>query len=123
MIALFRALTERLKALFVTDVALDFDAELLARAAERQAELLRRADRYDSEGLSGIAGQLRRQAEAIDLQRPLAGVLPALEHLQATPRDDDPAPPRLRLVVPDASGPPTASHSSPGPTKKRGGKS
>jgi hypothetical protein len=118
MIALFRALTERLKALFVTDVALDFDAELLARAAERQAELLRRADRYDSEGLSGIAGQLRRQAEAIDLQRPLAGVLPALEHLRATPQDDAPAPPLLRLVAPDASGEPTVSRALPGPAKK-----
>jgi hypothetical protein len=122
MIALFHALTERLKALFISDVALDFEAELLARAAERQAELLRRADRYDSEGLSGIAGQLRRQAEAIDLQRPLAGILPALEHLQATPRDDAP-PPRLRLVAPDVSGPATASRASPGPNTKRGGKS
>jgi hypothetical protein len=102
MFALFRALTERLKALFVTDVALDFEAELLARAAERQAELLRRADRYAAEGLQGIAGQLRRRAEEIDINRPLAGVLPALQHLQTTPPDNE-TPPLLRLV-PD--GPP-----------------
>jgi hypothetical protein len=107
MMALFRALTERLKTLFVTDIALDFEAELLTRAAERQAELLRQADRYDGEGLHGIAEQLRRQAEAIDLQRPLAGVLPALAHWQGTPPNEETASPRLRLVPSDASRPRT----------------
>jgi len=81
MFALFRALTERVKALFLTTAALDLEADLLARDAERKAELLRHADRYDAEGLDGIAQQLRRQAENLSLQRPLASVLPAVEHL------------------------------------------
>ncbi len=81
MFALFHALTERLKALFITTAALDFEADLLARDAERRAELLRQADRYDSEEMHGIAEHLRRQADILSLQRPLAGVLPAVEHL------------------------------------------
>jgi hypothetical protein len=89
MFALFRAVSERVKALFITDAALDFEAGLLTRAAERKAELLRQADRYDAEGLHGIAEHLRRQTETLALERPLAGVLPALDHLvgsdKATP--------------------------------------
>jgi hypothetical protein len=80
--ALFRALIERVRALFMTDAALDLEAQLASRQAERQAELLRQADRYEEEGLHGIARQVRRQAEALSLERPLQGVLPAVEHLQ-----------------------------------------
>ena len=40
---LFTAITERLKALFAANVALDFEAQLAARDIERKAELLRRA--------------------------------------------------------------------------------
>jgi len=80
--ALFRALIERVRALFMTDAALDLEAQLASRQAERQAELLRQADRYEEEGLHGIARQVRRQAEVLNLERPLQGVLPAVEHLQ-----------------------------------------
>lgn len=83
MFQLFRALAERVKALFLTHAALDFEAEFLARDAERKAELLRQAARYEEEGLSSVARQLRQQVEMVDLQRPLATVLPAVEHLQA----------------------------------------
>ena len=69
------------QALFVTTVALDFEADLLAHDAARKADLLRQADRYQAEGLHGIAEHLRHQAEALSLQRPLAGVLPAVDHL------------------------------------------
>jgi hypothetical protein len=85
MFSLFRALIERLKALFVTDAAMEFEAELLTRDAERRAELHRQADRYDAEGLHGIADRLRKQAEGLNLDRPLASVLPSLEHWQGTP--------------------------------------
>lgn len=81
MFALFRALSDRLKALFVTTAALDFEADLLVRDAERTAGLLREADRYETEGLVGIGQQLRRQAEQLSLQRPLASVQPAVEYL------------------------------------------
>ena len=87
MFAIFRALSERLKALFVADVAQDFEAQLLGREAERRAELLRRAARYDGEGLHGIAHHLRRQGEQLDVQAPLASVLPAIAHLQADGED------------------------------------
>ena len=43
MFQLFRALTDRTKAMLVTNAALDFDAEFANRNAERKAELLRRA--------------------------------------------------------------------------------
>jgi hypothetical protein len=36
---------------------------------------------YEAEGLHGIAQHLRRQAENLSLHRPLAGVLPSVEHL------------------------------------------
>ncbi len=81
MLSLFRALSERVKALFVTTAALDFEAALLARDAERKAELLRQADRYDDEGLHAIAQHLRRQADGLSIQRPLASVVPPVEHL------------------------------------------
>ena len=81
MIELFRALAGRVKSLFAADAALEFEAEFLARAAEHKAELLRQAERYDKEGLRGIALHLRRQADELSDQRPLAGVLPALNHL------------------------------------------
>jgi hypothetical protein len=94
MLTLFRALSERVKALFITTAALDFEADLLARDAERKAELLRQAGRYEEEGLHAVAEPLRRQAEALSLQRPLAGVLPAVDHLIGTPKA--PATPLLR---------------------------
>jgi hypothetical protein len=82
MFSLFRAIIDRLKAMFATNAAMEFEAEMLAQDAERRAELLRRADRYAQEGLHGIAEQLRRRAEELHLERPLASVLPALAHLQ-----------------------------------------
>lgn len=87
MFALFRALTHRLKALFLTAVGLDFEAQLLTHDAERRAELLRQAQRYEDEGLRGLAEHLRQRAESISLERPLASVLPAVAHLQTAPPD------------------------------------
>jgi hypothetical protein len=82
MIALFRTISDRLKALFVADVALEFEALLLARQADRTAELLVQAEQHERHGFSTVAAQLRAQAKALSLGRPLAGVLPALEHWQ-----------------------------------------
>jgi hypothetical protein len=94
MFSFFRALTDRVKALFATNAAMDFEAELLARDAERRAELHRLADRYDTEGLHGIANHLRQRVDNLSLDRPLAIVLPALDHLgsreQAAPSLPDP---------------------------------
>lgn len=119
MLTLFRALVERVKALFITTAALDLEADFVALHAERKADLLRQAARYEEEGLHGIADHLRRQAEEIDVQRPLAGVLPAVAHLQDTPPDKAIAPPRLRLVGGDPPQPATVPSLNP---KKRGAK-
>ena len=100
MINLFQTLTDRLRALFVADVALDFEAQLLSRQADRQAELLVQAEQHDRHGFPGVAARLREHAEALSLARPLAGVLPALEHWQA---DDRPAP-ALPNVHPHTAG-------------------
>lgn len=102
---LFRALTDRLKALFVADVATDFEAQLLARDAERKAELLRQAQKYQDEGLTGVAQDLRQRTESLGIERPLASVLPAIEHWQATekslfPDEDKPAVALLPAPVP-----------------------
>jgi len=86
MFSLFHALADRLKALFVTHAALDFEAQFLASQAERKAELLRRAAEYEREGLEGVAHDLRAQAESLSVLKPLANVLPAISHLQAEPK-------------------------------------
>jgi len=83
MFAFFRALMERLKALFVSDAAQELETEFAVRAAGRKAALLRLAVRYEAEGLATVAADLRRHAEGLDAARPLAGVLPAVAHLAA----------------------------------------
>jgi hypothetical protein len=82
MFGLFRAFADRLKALFVADAGLEFEAEFVARDAERKADLLRQAAGYEKEGLHIVAEELRRRAAAICLERPLAAALPALDHLR-----------------------------------------
>jgi hypothetical protein len=94
MLWLFRALAERLKALFVADIANDFEIQLLTRDAERRAELLRQVQRYEAEGFHGIARHMRQRAEEIDLQKPLAGLLPAIAHLQENLPESTPLLPR-----------------------------
>jgi hypothetical protein len=99
MLNLFRAVIDRLKALLATTAALELEAEVLARHAERKAELLRQAESYEADELPAVAGELRQQAEALDLRQPRAGVRPALEHgLGQQPRPALPA-------VPDTSEP------------------
>jgi len=88
----FHALADRIKALFVADMALDLEAQLVSRQADRQAELLLQAEQHDRHGFPGVAARLREHAQALSLARPLAGVLPALEHWQADDRDAGTAP-------------------------------
>ncbi len=90
MFALFRALLDRLKALLLTDAALDLEGEVPTHSAERKARLLRQAAAFEAEGLALVASELRRQAAALDLSRPLTSVLPAAQHVardaQAAPQ-------------------------------------
>jgi hypothetical protein len=119
MLSIFRPLIERVKALFAVSAAQELEADLLLRDAERRAELLRQADRYDAEGLHGIAQHIRQQAEALSLQQPVASVLPAVEHLTGNP--DDHATPALTAPPEDRpSGHSALALSSP---RKKGGKS
>ena len=104
MIALFRTITDRLKALFAADVALEFEALLLSRQADRTAELLVQAEQHERHGFPAVAAQLRAGAEALSLGRPLAGVLPALEHWQVA--DDAMG---AAVTPPPGGGPPHAN--------------
>ena len=83
MLAFFRALVARLKALLLTDATLDLQAQVATKAAERKADLLRRAAAYEKEGLTTVAADLREQAEALDLSQPLAIVVPVFESFAA----------------------------------------
>ena len=102
---LFRTFIDRIKLLFATAAASELEADFLARDAERRADLLRQASRYEGEGLPGIAARLRDQAEATAADRPAGSVLPALGHWQG---DSSPtALPQLvtnRLPVATANG-------------------
>jgi hypothetical protein len=81
MAGLFRALVERVKAVLVVRAVQEIEADALAHAAHRRAELLDLAARYEAEGQTEVAGELRAAVGTVDADRPLAGVLPAIEHL------------------------------------------
>lgn len=119
---IFRALTDRIKALFVTDVAADLEAQFLAREAERKAALLRQAQAYEDEGLKGIAQEMRQQTESLGTQRPMASVLPAIEYLHSTEKglfleDDQPA--VALLPAPAPTSPPSPVPTAPQTTSKK----
>lgn len=79
---IFSVITDRIRALFVADVALELESQALAREADRRAQLLRQAQSYREEGLDTVADDLEQQADELTVKQPLAGVLPALEHWQ-----------------------------------------
>lgn len=117
MLFLFRAIIDRVKTLFAISAAQELEAECLSRDAERRADLLRQADRYDDEGLHGIAQQLRRRAEELDHRQPLAGVLPGIQHLT----DQDHATATPLLPAPASSAAPEVAPNRlavPAPKKK-----
>lgn len=74
MFRILAAFFGRFSTRHIADAGADFDADLIARHAERKAILLRRAARFDDEGLPTVAAELRRQAEGLTLQRPLTTV-------------------------------------------------
>lgn len=78
MFQLIRSVIDRVKAMFTLDAMLDLEQQFATRMAERKAELMRSADRYEREGLKAIAADLRRQAESLSEQRPLETVVPFL---------------------------------------------
>ena len=86
MFHLFRAVIDHIKVLLATSAALELEADALARHAEREAELLRLAQQYESEKLSAVAQELRQHAEALNPQQPLAGATISLSAWQGTDR-------------------------------------
>jgi hypothetical protein len=81
MLSLFRPRIDRVKALLALAAASELQAEALARQAERRAELLRKANDYEAEGLAAVAEQLRREADLLDAPQPVACVLSPAELL------------------------------------------
>jgi hypothetical protein len=84
---LFRAVSDRIKAVLTAHAALELEAELIARHVERKAELLRKADQLESEGLGDLAAELRQHAKRTDLNRPGEATLPALDAPEAESPD------------------------------------
>ena len=117
MFSIVYSLIARFKALFVTYAVLNLEADLIAACAERKAELLRRATQYEQEGLPTVAGQLRQQAEALSVDKPLGSVLTTVAHLKA-----DQAEPARPAEATDRGlhGPaaPNTGHSQPSSKKK-----
>src|SRR3954453_11917995 len=87
MRSLFQTIADRLRGVFVAALALGCEAPLRSRQADRRAELLVQAEQHDRHGFPSVAAQLRHQAEALALDRPLASILPALEHWRADDTD------------------------------------
>ena len=63
----------------------------LAHAAQRRAELLGLAVRYEAQGQDDLAAEVRARVGRVDADRPVAAVLPAVTHL-AGEGDDKPRP-------------------------------
>jgi hypothetical protein len=115
MLSIFRPLIDRLKALFAVTAAQELEAEVLTRDAERNADLLRQAQRYQAEGLHGIADHLRKRAGEVTWQKPLAGVLTPVEHLLGHNASDSTQP----LRRPDSDTPDVATKTLPAPTPRK----
>lgn len=73
------------------DSHLDFESELLSRAAERKAQLMRRAARYEVEGLTQVAQELRACAEILSFEKPLSSLLLPTTITSVTPASVTPA--------------------------------
>src|SRR5688500_5786528 len=78
MTELFEAVSARLRAIFTAQAALELETEMILAHVERKAELLRRADALEKEGLGDLAVELREHAGRLDPRRPAEAVLPAL---------------------------------------------
>ncbi len=82
MLNIFRTLSDRVAAMFATHVALDYEKQFLLHQNDRKADLLRKAQQLEEQGLHDLAVELREQVDQLSLQRPLASVLPATEEFQ-----------------------------------------
>jgi hypothetical protein len=107
MLKWIRALSARIKAMLAVDAVLEIQSEIALRNVERKANLLRLADKYETEGLLTVANDLRQEAESLDLSFRIGHIVPAVD----LPDDVDswtlPVPQTLNLA--DATVPATAT--------------
>lgn len=82
MFAVFQSLYRRFQAMFVREVALDLEADLLGRSADHHAEIERRARHYEQDGLPSVAKYLRSHLQQLRSDRPLATILETAKHLE-----------------------------------------
>jgi len=117
MFSIVRALMDRFKLLFMTQTVLELQADVIVACADRKADLFRRAERFEEEGLPDIAAYLRQQAEALSTEKPLASVLAVAEHLQSeAPKSPTPV---LSAVIPSDSNADTPTQPTPSVTLKK----
>jgi hypothetical protein len=91
MLSSFPNLIPRLKTLVLMFIVMELEADLITAAAERKAELLRQANKYEQEDLARVAEQVRNQTEAIAPDKPLVSVAAAIKHLQTDSAPSAPA--------------------------------
>jgi hypothetical protein len=115
MFSIVPNLIVRLKVLLLTFIVGELEADLIAAAGERKADLLRQADQYEQDKLPSVAAQLRKQAESIAPDRPLASVTAAIAQLQADQGSSESA--KVSTSLPAAA--PTPAESPPPPSKKK----
>jgi hypothetical protein len=115
MFSIVPNLISRLKALLLTFVVAELEADLIAAAAERKAELLRQANQFEQDNLPSVAEQLRRQTESIAPDKPLASVAATIADLQTDQALSKPADANATLP-PSAS---QATESLPPSSKKK----
>jgi hypothetical protein len=101
MLKLLQAIIARIKALLAMAASWALEADVLLCHAEIKAELLRQAQRYEDEGLTSLASELRQRAEEIGLQRPMTGL--SVADAQAT--SDAIAPATLPGTTPEENTP------------------
>jgi hypothetical protein len=116
MFAVIRVLIDRFKAIFMARALIELEADLITLAAERKAELLRRADEFEKEGWSAVAHQMREQAQTLQSEAPLAAGHGIVAHLQTQPLEA--FQPKEAMPIPDAESGPSALVPPPSRKKK-----
>lgn len=116
MRTLYQLLVNRLKSVILADVGLDLEADFHIQSATRKVELLRQASRFEEEGFTEVAEELRASASTLRPDQPLAQSVPIAAHLKHDSPNGE-SPPGLRTIESSVSdGPEKSSTTAPEPT-------
>lgn len=116
MHTLYQLLVNRLKSVILADVGLDLEADFHIQSATRKVELLRQASRFEEEGFTEVAEELRASASTLRPDQPLAQSVPIAAHLKHDSPNGE-SPPGLRTIESSVSdGPEKSSTTAPEPT-------